>query len=133
MSWPAVGTFIKDMLKSPWMKNQAPHVVVLFVILGIVSAYIFDVHPREQQESRETWKQLRADIQDGHERIEAQQSRQVDRISTEFRDAREQDLQIIQSLLKGKLAGAANAAREVGNAISANVTSEADDGNEATP
>ena len=103
MSWAAFGSFVTQSLKSKWVRDQAPIVVLAFLSLMIASYYVFHAQPEERRENRETWKQLRADIQDGHEKIEAHHTKQLDRISSEFRQTRSEDVQLIQSLLRGKL------------------------------
>jgi hypothetical protein len=103
MSWAAFGTALQKFTSSKWFREQSPIVALAFCSLLIASYYVFHAQPEERRENRETWKQLRSDIQDGHQRIEDQQTRQIDRISSEFRQTRTEDVQLIQSLLRGKV------------------------------
>ncbi len=102
MSWNAVGNF----LKSKWVKEQSPIVVVLIIFVTI------DAHNKLVDQPTLSLK------------IEEQQTKQVDRISTEFKEVRLEQHELIQVLLRGKVA---EASKEVGRRLSASVSAESDD------
>lgn len=126
MSWSGVGSFVSQLFKSRWFKEQSPIVVVLFLLLIMGYQYAFHYQPEERKENRATWQQLRKDIQDGHQKIEEQHTKQVDRISDEFHQARSQDYELIRSLLEGKAVKAKQALKDIGESLSSSVSTEPD-------
>jgi len=124
MSWSAAGVFVKDLFRSKWMKDQAPHVVVLFCILFMVGGYVFLVRPAERAEERAAEERLVASIKEGYRDQELKQGIQLDRVIDDRDAERRQSHELIQALLEGKVAGTAQAIREISGLMSANVSAE---------
>lgn len=128
MNWTAVTA----LLKTEWVRKRATNDLLLLMLVLFGGHYILNVVPKTEAARREAQvvaqKELQASIQAGTQKVEEQQTKQVERISDEFKGVRQQDVQLIQTLLK--VPGAASVIKDIAERVA---SAGEVDGNEPPP